>query len=65
MLRASASLSTLRAALRVRDGLPTPAVSESFTSRRVERLSLKRRTALQLSRRERSLAIAPRWVARD
>eukprot|EP00965_Chrysotila_dentata_P042894 1424396-Pleurochrysis_carterae.AAC.1 len=46
MLRASASLSTLRAAAKVRDRLPTPALSESLTSRRVERLSLKRRTAL-------------------
>eukprot|EP00965_Chrysotila_dentata_P119317 3944395-Pleurochrysis_carterae.AAC.1 len=46
MLRASASLSTLRAALKVRYRLPTPALSDSLTSRRVERLSLKRRTAL-------------------
>eukprot|EP00965_Chrysotila_dentata_P166130 5485588-Pleurochrysis_carterae.AAC.1 len=45
MLRASASLSTLRAALIVSDKSPTPALSESFTSSRVEMLSLSRRTA--------------------
>eukprot|EP00965_Chrysotila_dentata_P087043 2873477-Pleurochrysis_carterae.AAC.1 len=46
MLRASASLSTLRAALNVSERSPTPALSDSLTSRRVERLSLRRRTAL-------------------
>eukprot|EP00965_Chrysotila_dentata_P053392 1771531-Pleurochrysis_carterae.AAC.1 len=44
-LRASASLSTLRAALMVSERLPTPALSESLTSSSVDRLSLKRRTA--------------------
>eukprot|EP00965_Chrysotila_dentata_P258492 6213238-Pleurochrysis_carterae.AAC.2 len=48
MLRASASLSTLRAALIVSDRSPTPAQSESFTSSRVEMLSLSRRTAFAI-----------------
>eukprot|EP00965_Chrysotila_dentata_P031001 1032280-Pleurochrysis_carterae.AAC.4 len=47
ILRASVSLSTLRAALKVSERLPTPALSDSLTSsRRVERPSLRRRTAL-------------------
>eukprot|EP00965_Chrysotila_dentata_P113552 3752705-Pleurochrysis_carterae.AAC.1 len=48
MLRASASLSTLRAALMVSPRSPTPELSESFTSSSVERLSLRRRTALAI-----------------
>eukprot|EP00965_Chrysotila_dentata_P148707 4911161-Pleurochrysis_carterae.AAC.1 len=48
MLRASASLSTPRAALIVSAMLPTPATSASFTSSRVEMLSLRRRTAFAI-----------------
>eukprot|EP00965_Chrysotila_dentata_P015295 505958-Pleurochrysis_carterae.AAC.2 len=48
MLRASASLSTLRAALMVSPRLPTPEFSESLTSSSVDRLSLRRRTALAI-----------------
>eukprot|EP00965_Chrysotila_dentata_P229325 6197125-Pleurochrysis_carterae.AAC.2 len=45
-LRASTSLSTLRAALMVRARFPTPALRDNFTSSSVERLSLRCRTAL-------------------
>eukprot|EP00965_Chrysotila_dentata_P234702 6200335-Pleurochrysis_carterae.AAC.1 len=45
-LRTSASLSTLRAAPIVSARSPTPALSDSLTSSSVERLSLRRRTAL-------------------
>eukprot|EP00965_Chrysotila_dentata_P070358 2324981-Pleurochrysis_carterae.AAC.4 len=47
-LRASVSLSTPRAALIVRAKLPTPAVRASFTSSKVEMLSLRRRTAFAI-----------------
>eukprot|EP00965_Chrysotila_dentata_P165154 5453268-Pleurochrysis_carterae.AAC.2 len=46
--RASASLSTPRAAPMVRGRLPTPAMSDSLTSSRVEMLSLRRRTAFAI-----------------
>eukprot|EP00965_Chrysotila_dentata_P022501 744885-Pleurochrysis_carterae.AAC.2 len=45
-LRTSASLSTLRAALIVSERSPTPALRESLTSKSVDRLSFRRRTAL-------------------
>eukprot|EP00965_Chrysotila_dentata_P197972 6178521-Pleurochrysis_carterae.AAC.3 len=44
-LRASASVSTLRAALIVSARLPKPELSESLTSSSVDRLSLRRRIA--------------------
>eukprot|EP00965_Chrysotila_dentata_P162152 5355216-Pleurochrysis_carterae.AAC.1 len=44
-LRASASLSTLRAAAMASARLPTPALSDSLTSSSVDRLSFRRRTA--------------------
>eukprot|EP00965_Chrysotila_dentata_P146857 4848678-Pleurochrysis_carterae.AAC.1 len=47
-LRASTSLSRLRAALIVSDRLPTPAQSKSFTSSNVEMLSLSRWTAFAI-----------------
>eukprot|EP00965_Chrysotila_dentata_P120366 3979977-Pleurochrysis_carterae.AAC.2 len=47
-LRASTSLSTLRAALMVRAKLPTPAFNESLTSSNVDKLSLRRRTAFAI-----------------
>eukprot|EP00965_Chrysotila_dentata_P096837 3200488-Pleurochrysis_carterae.AAC.1 len=46
--RTSASLRTLRAALMVSDRLPTPALSDNLTSRRVDKLSLRRRTAFAI-----------------
>eukprot|EP00965_Chrysotila_dentata_P104350 3445735-Pleurochrysis_carterae.AAC.2 len=46
--RTSTSLSTLRAALKVRARSPTPAFRANFTSSRVEMLSLSRRTAFAI-----------------
>eukprot|EP00965_Chrysotila_dentata_P260249 6213839-Pleurochrysis_carterae.AAC.1 len=46
--RTSASLRTLRAALMVSDRFPTPALSDILTSRRVDKLSLRRRTAFAI-----------------
>eukprot|EP00965_Chrysotila_dentata_P155537 5139198-Pleurochrysis_carterae.AAC.1 len=48
MLRASVSLSTLRAAAIVSERLPTPALRVNFTSSSVEMLSLRRRTAFAI-----------------
>eukprot|EP00965_Chrysotila_dentata_P146776 4846506-Pleurochrysis_carterae.AAC.2 len=58
-LRASASLSTLRAALIVSARLPTPALRESLTSSSVERLSLRRRTAVGQLSSDRKRSVEP------